>query len=81
MKGCPLCNQNYADDSTFCGSDGAVLVSLARGKCGGTLKRSFLYHPNVKGMGGDMRRLTWIEGDSPANRLWMSGNAARFNTA
>ncbi|MBV9209001.1 MAG: hypothetical protein JOZ52_00145 [Acidobacteria bacterium] len=33
------------------------------------MQRGFLYHPNVRGVGGDMRRLMWIEGDSPGESI------------
>jgi len=65
MKSCPLCNRTHADDSTFCSMDRAVLVDTTCRKCGDLMRRGFLYRPHVRGIGGDMRGLTWVEGDSP----------------
>lgn len=69
MKSCPMCDTTYSDDSNFCGHDWAMLVNTACDKCGGHMKRGFLYRPHVNGMGGDMRGLTWIEGDTPGESI------------
>lgn len=69
MKSCPICDQTYSDDSSFCGNDWAALVNTACCKCGGLLHRGFLYRPHASGMSGDMRGLTWIEGDSPGESM------------
>ena len=69
MKSCPICDQTYSDDSTFCSSDWVVLVNITCCKCSDLLQRGFLYHPRVRGDGGDMRSLTWIEGDTPSESI------------
>jgi RNase P subunit RPR2 len=69
MKSCPRCNQTYSDDATFCSSDGAAVVNTTCSKCGDSLKGGFLYRPHVRGVAGDMRGLTWIEGDSPGESI------------
>ncbi|MCA1815955.1 MAG: PF20097 family protein [Acidobacteria bacterium] len=76
MKSCPVCHAAYPDEAAFCGSDGTPLVARPEvpatapcAKCGTQMRRGFLYRTNSQRLSGDMRYLTWLEGDSPDENI------------